>query len=304
MMHIDCAIIGGGPAGLSAALVLGRSRRHVLLFDDNRPRNAVTRESHGFITRDGVKPSEFRAIAHQDIARYPSVTVKSQRVTEVRHSGRGSFHVRTGDGIVYHSRTIILAAGLKESLPAVPQIQDYYGKSLFSCPYCDGWELRDKPLVVIGESGSHAVSLAKFVYNWSKDLVVCTNGRQVLTQEQLAMFARKGIRVQSQRIRALKGSGGQLQSVQFEDGSEIKRAGGFVSPKWRHAIDFGEKLGCAMNEHGGLVKDEYGRTTVRGVYAAGDGALITPAQLIIAAGDGSRAALGVNGDIVNEDFDR
>lgn len=301
-MKIDCAIIGGGPAGLSAALVLGRARRHVIVFDDNKPRNAVTYESHGFITRDGVKPSEFRRMAHEELARYPSVTVKPDRVTEVKHS-RAGFAVKTGSGVSFEARTVLLAAGLKDTLPAVPRIYDFYGKSLFSCPYCDGWELRDKPLVVIAES-EHAAGLAKFVHHWSKDLLVCTNGNRVLTQEQHRQFAAKGIRVQEQPIAALTGSDGKLESVRFADGAEIGRTGGFVSAKWRHAVNFGEALGCAMNEHGGLLKDEFGRTSVRGVYAAGDGALIMPAQLIVAAGDGSRAAFGINGDMINDDFDR
>lgn len=299
-MRLDCAIIGGGPAGLNAALVLGRSRRDVIVFDNNRPRNAVTRESHGFITRDGIEPRELRRLAHLDIASYPSVTIKPDKVTEVRHSEAG-FQVTTSNGVTYEARTVILAAGLKESLPRIPGIQNFYGKSLFSCPYCDGWELRDQPLMVISE-GSNLFQLTKIVYNWSKDVLACTNGADSLNAQQIGMLGQRGIQVAHQRIKALEGENGRLNRVVFENGSEIKRVGGFVTPSWDQAASFGESLGCAMTQAGGFITDDYGRTSVRGVYAAGDSSIIVPAQLVVAAGEGSKAAIGANTDMTNQDF--
>jgi thioredoxin reductase len=299
-MWMDCVIIGGGPAGLNAALVLGRSRRHVILFDHNKPRNAVTHMSHGFITRDGIEPRQFRSLAHQDISKYPSVTIKPDKVTAVMPVQTG-FQVQTSNGVLFHARMVILATGLKEILPEVPGIHDFYGKSLFSCPYCDGWELRDKPLVVISES-ANAFHTAKIVYNWSRDVLVCTNGSNNLSTEQLGQLGRKGIQVNSDRIKALVGNNGFLSSVVFENNAEVKRAGGFVSPRWDQAASFGEALGCEMTPQGGFVTDDFGRTSIRGVYAAGDSSIIAPAQLVIAAGDGSKAAIGVNTDLTNADF--
>jgi len=151
-MLFDCAIIGGGPAGLNAALIFGRARRNVILLDNNNPRNAVTQESHGFITRDGIKPKEFREIAHKDIGRYPSVIYAKREVTSViknDNNNEPSFELVTSEKERYQSKTIIIATGLKDVLPSIENISDYYGRSLFHCPYCDGWELRDKPLVVI-----------------------------------------------------------------------------------------------------------------------------------------------------------
>ncbi|OMF37314.1 pyridine nucleotide-disulfide oxidoreductase [Paenibacillus sp. FSL H8-0548] len=299
-MKLDCAIIGGGPAGLNAALVLGRARRHVIVFDHNRPRNAVAYESHGFLTRDGIAPREFRKLAHEDIAKYPSVTIKPDKVIEVMPNHEG-FWLTTSNNVMYQARTIILAAGLTETLPRIPGIHDFYGRSLFSCPYCDGWELRDQPLVVISE-GSNIFSLAKIVYNWSRDIIVCTNGANLLHPEQLSQLRHKGIEVNYQRIKALIGKEGRLSRVVFENNTETARTGGFVTPSWDQSVSFGERLGCAMTPSGGFVTDDYGRTSVRGVYAAGDTSIVVPAQLIVAAGEGSKAAIGANTDLSHQDF--
>lgn len=300
-MTIDCAIIGGGPAGLNAALVLGRARRSVMVFDENKPRNAVTQESHGFLTRDGVKPDEFRNIAHQEISKYPSVEIRQIRITDVRNQ-EGSFELVANNREVFHARTVFLATGLKDTLPAIDGIHDYYGKSLFSCPYCDGWELKEKPLVVIAEEGQQAFHLAKIVWNWSHDLLICTNGHQILTEAQRETLRKKGIQVVEDRITALVGKHGQLERIVFATQEERSREGGFVASQLLQASPFGEVLGCEMNVMGGIVTDLLGRTTVPGVYAAGDVSVAVPHQLIIAAAAGSRAAAGVNTDLTESEF--
>ncbi|SEM63159.1 NAD(P)/FAD-dependent oxidoreductase [Paenibacillus sp. OV219] len=299
-MLLDCIIIGGGPAGLNAALVLGRARRNVILFDDNKPRNAVTRQTSGFITRDGIAPTEFRQLAHQDLRKYPTVLVSPSKVTAVRHIN-GVYQATSEQGYNFVARSVILATGLRETLPAVRGIHDYYGKSLFSCPYCDGWELRDKPLVLIADHES-AFYLAKKVYNWSKDLVFCTNGLPLLSPHQKDRLRQRGIAVIESKIAALIGAGGMLQQVQFEDGLSIERAGGFVTPQWTHASQIIDMLACRTNEMGIVVKDHYGRTSVPGVYVAGDTSFQPPAQVIVAAAEGCKAAIAVNTDLVEADF--
>ncbi len=300
-MVLDCAIIGGGPAGLNAALVLGRARRNVLLFDDNQPRNAVTQQAHGFLTRDGVKPGELRRIAQQEISKYPSVALRQARISEVsKHEN--VFRLVAEDGETIQAQTIILATGLKEILPEIAGIHDYYGKSLFNCPYCDGWELRDKPLVIIAEDGQVAFHMAKTIRNWSRDLLLCTNGRATFTQEQQERLRKNEIQVVEDAITKLVGKDGQLERVVFASGEEKQRTGGFVMPRWRQGSDFATQLGCTPTTLGGFVTDDFGRTTVTGVYAAGDGATIMPAQLIFAAASGSRAAAGVNTDLIESEF--
>lgn len=300
MGMLDCAIVGGGPAGLNAALVLGRSRRNVVLFDDNRARNGVTREAHGFVTRDGIPPSEFRRIAHEELARYPTVRLKNTRVNDVRKTG-SAIQLTAADGVVYQARKVILATGLKEDLPSVPGIRSFYGTSLFSCPYCDGWERKDEPLVVISES-QHAFDMAKTVYAWSRDLILCTNGYFVVSREERKQLEAKNIRLYEQKIRELVGEDGQLRKVVFEDGTEERRTGGFVVSVWSYPTDFGRALGCEFNEHGGIATGDFGKTSVEGVFAAGDVSNIVPAQLVVAAASGSRAAIGINSELIEEDF--
>lgn len=298
---LECAIIGGGPAGLNAALVLGRAKRNVILFDNNQPRNAVTQESHGFITRDGVTPREFRNFAHQDIRNYPSVKIKEFKIVKVKKESNSIFQLATHEGEVYLSKKVIIAIGLKERLPNVKGIRDYYGKSIFNCPYCDGWELREQPLVLISEN-NHATHMAKVLYQWSKDLVVCTNGKKVISDADVQLFNEKGIRIKQQQIIKLSGQDGKLKKVIFEDGTEIDRVGGFVTPDLEQPNNIAQELGCEFSENGGIIIDSLGRTNVEGIYAAGDTTLAAPTQLVIAASEGNRAAMGVNYDLTMEEF--
>lgn len=301
-MIFDCAIIGGGPAGLSAALVLGRARRRVVLFDDNKPRNAVTQHSHGFLTRDGVRPDEFRILGRQDISAYPSVTMYAARIETV-HKQSATFTFIAEGGEMFEARNILLATGIQETLPAIEGIYDYYGKSLFNCPYCDGWELRDKPLVIIAENEMGASHLPKVLYNWSRDIVLCTNGRQVLNAEQKLFLAKYSIGVVEEKIAALAGHDGQLERVVFENHPAIERAGGIVGIEWRLATTIGQDLGCETNALGGISTDEQGRTTVKGVYAAGDTVTtLMQAQVLLAAASGSKAAFGIHNDLIASDF--
>lgn len=297
----DCAIIGGGPAGLNAALVLGRARRNTILLDNDNPRNAVTQESHGFITRDGIKPKEFREIAHRDIAKYPSVIHEKREITSIIKKDQ-LFELVTSNNELYQSKTIIISTGLKDVLPDIENISDYYGKSLFNCPYCDGWEMRDKPLAVIIEEQIQGFHFIQTVYNWSKDLIVCTNGKSILNSEQKRLIHNKGIKVIENKIKNFEGKNGHMEKINFENGESIIRKGGFVLPQPIQASDFAKKLGCEYNSLGGISVDFYGRTNIQGVYAAGDASVFAPAQLIISAADGLKAAAGVNRDLIQKEF--
>ncbi|MGN8646192.1 NAD(P)/FAD-dependent oxidoreductase [Gracilibacillus sp. HCP3S3_G5_1] len=300
-MLVDCVVIGGGPSGLNAALVLARAKKNVILFDDNKPRNAVTQESHGFITRDGIKPSEFKQLAKQDLKKYANLSIENQRVINLRKDN-GTFMIEIDDRKIYHARKVILATGLKDVLPDIAGIHDFYGTSLFICPFCDGWELKDRRLVVIADS-DRARHLTKMVSNWSKDLVVCTNGRTPFSKEEKEILTKKKIKIMEDEIEALHGENGHLQKVTFANGKEIEREGGFVAGKLEQASSLAETLGCTMNKIGGIETDDFGRTNIDGLYASGDTTFTLP-QLIVAASEGSKVASGVVFDLINEDFEQ
>lgn len=299
-MIYDCAIVGGGPAGLNAALVLGRARRSVALIDNSRPRNGVTHASHGFLTRDGIEPGEFRRIAYEEVLRYPSVRHWPAEATDIRKSEQG-FELVTTDGETIRAGKLILAAGLKEVFPEIPGLRDFYGKSLFNCPFCDGWELRDRPLVVMSNAAD-ALHRAKLFLNWSKDLVFCIDDAGVLDDGQRQQLADRGIRLVDTPVAAFSGRDGQLEKVHFADGTHIERSGGFVAPQLVPHVRFEESLGYRTEANGAIAADPLGRTSVPGIYAAGDAAYVMPSQLIYAAASGSKAAIAVVGDLIEENW--
>ena len=299
-MIMDCAVIGGGPAGLNASLVLGRARKKTVLFDDNKPRNAVTREAHGFITRDGIDPQELKRIAQDELAEYPDIQIEKQRVLNVVKE-QELFRIETVRGDHFQARKVILATGFKEVLPDIGRLNEFYGKSLFSCPFCDGWELRDRPLVVLAEIPG-AFHMAKVASNWTDDLIVCTNGKPVLSLEEKEILEKNSIKVNDKEIRSLMGTNGKLEAIEFGDGERLSRTGGFVASEWIQASAFGASLGCELNERGGVEADRFQRTNVEGVFACGDTVMDGPSQLIIAAAEGSMAGIGVNGELLEEKF--
>lgn len=301
-MILDCAVIGGGPAGLNAALVLGRSRRKTILFDDNKPRNAVTSESHGFITRDGIQPQELKRIAQEELYRYPDVRIEKQRVHRINKANT-LFQVETENGEVYSAKKIILAIGFKEILPDIPRVKEFYGKTLFNCPFCDGWELRDRPLAVIADD-KKAFHMAKMVSNWTNDLIIFTNGKEVLSLEEKELLKSKGIRINEKKISAFIGKEGMLEKIQFEDETSVLREGGFIATEWLQADSFKSSLEYTLNERGGIVTDSMKRTKTEGVFACGDTRIAGPSQLIVAAGEGSMAAMSVIAALTEEKFNQ
>ncbi|MFD2630107.1 NAD(P)/FAD-dependent oxidoreductase [Oceanobacillus kapialis] len=301
ILMYDCIIIGGGPAGLNAALVLGRARRSVAIIDNNKPRNAVTHSSHGFITRDGVKPSEFRSIAAEELSHYPSINQFQAEVVSIEKTDAG-FTIVDSSGQTYEAKKLVLATGVSEVFPEIEDFYSFYGKSLFVCPYCDGWEQRDQPLVIVSES-PHVFHYTKTIYNWSKDLIVCTNGHALLSDEQKEKLESKDIKIIEQPVTSFLGTDGQLKKVRFADGTEINRSGGFVMPqKIIPNLQLVENLGCETEESGILKTDDFGRTSIKGLYASGDASYVNPSQLIFAAADGSKIAAGINMDLIEEEF--
>lgn len=297
------AIIGGGPAGLNAALVLARAKHKVLLFDNQKPRNAVTGHMHGFITREGIAPAKFRRLAHQELNQFPNVKVYRATVSSAARASERHFLLETKRGKQIVADRLLLATGIKEALPAVPGLSQYYGRSLFSCPYCDGYELSNQSLAIITEGGN-AVALAATIGQWSRKLHLFTNGRDSLTAADKEMLRLMGVAIHTSPIHALVGENGKLRAIVTASGQRISCTGGFVSTYWMHASSLAQQLGCRLAEHGGIWQDGHGRTSVAGVYVAGDAMSISPAQAVLAAGDGVRAAITLNQDLVQRRLDR
>lgn len=301
-MIFDCAIIGAGPAGLNAALVLGRARRSVVVFDNATNRNRVTLESHGYLTRDGIKPAVFKQIATEELKQYPSVHLMKETICRVwKHPDHESFQIVTSDEREYTAERIILATGIQEEHPFVPDLEKFYGVTLHSCPYCDGWERRDQALILIAEKEKALLHMAKLIYNWSKDLVVASNGHALSASAQTEL-KRRNIEIVLEPIKKLHGSAGYLQKVEFVSGREIHREGGFIVPRFYRANSFLEQLECELKDNGAVEMDALGRTSQKNVYVAGECGQLGPSALILAAADGFNAAIAVNSDITEDRF--
>lgn len=295
----DVVIIGGGTAGLSAALVLGRARRNVLVLDGGPTRNAAAAAAHGVFTREGTPPLELLQIARDQLRGYPSIEIREGAALSV-DKGIEDFHVTTISGERIQTRKLLLAYGLTDSLPGIAGLDKFWGESVLHCPYCHGWEVRDEPLAYIA-NGTVATEFGALLLGWSRDLVLCTNGPADLTAEQREQLSRNGIEVREQRIISVEGEGRKIRAIQFEDGEELLRSALFVRPAVSPRMDFSVVLGCEHTEAGFVKADELGRTSVPGVFAAGD--LVTAFQQVIrAAATGATAAAGINHSLAAEDF--
>jgi thioredoxin reductase len=288
----DVLVIGGGPAGLSAALNLGRSLMRVLVVDADRPRNAATLNSHGFLTRDGVPPHELRRIARDELADYPNIEVRTRvRVLELRQedSGFTASIGRKDPTETVSARYVLLATGLRETLPEVPNLRGFYGITLFSCAACDAWEMRGRRLALIGETRDIA-DRARLISRWTENLTVFTLGADSVTAAEEAELAASGVAVLRHPISELVGDRGRIEAIRLTDGTIVAVEGGFVRPEWETDVSFLRGFAPALDADGHLVTDRSGRTDVQGLYAAGDAAIPGPQQLIVAAGAGARVA--------------
>ena len=296
----DVVIVGAGPAGLSAALTLGRCRRTVLLCDTGTPRSWASKEMHGFLSRDGIEPHEFRRIAHKELRRYRNVVLHCGEVISANRVSGGEFRVTVRKRRPVHCRKLLIATGVFDQLPPIPRVEQYFGKSVFQCPYCDGWESRGKPVAVYGRQ-KRGFEMARAMTAWSNDVALCTHGPSRLSQRQKHHLARNGIRLHEDRIDRLEGRNGMLKAIVFRGGTRLPRAALFFDTRACAQSKLAESLGCQFSRHGGVKCGQYEATSVPGVFVAGN--IIKDVQLaIVAAAEGARAAFGINKTLTREDF--
>ena len=295
--RFDVVLVGGGAAGLSAALVLGRARRRVAVVDAGEPRNAPAAHMHGFLSRDGMPPAQLRAAGRAEVRSY-GVELIDGRVAGIEPG----FVVRLADGETLHARRILLATGARDALPDVRGVRERWGRDLLHCPYCHGWGVRDKPLGVLGPAPG-SVAHALLVRQLSDDVVFFPHTADPDPTELRQLRAR-GIAVERGAVASLVVEDDRLTGVKMADGRLTPRAAVFVRPMSQPQPDgLLAELGCAVDESGFVIADAVGRTSVAGVWAAGN--VVDPRlQVISSAGAGSATAIAINADLVADDVEQ
>ncbi len=294
-MH-DVIIVGGGPAGLSAALLLGRARRRTVVCDAGMPRNRTSHALHGFLSRDGIPPAELLRTGRDEIRRY-EIEWRSERVTSVwRRSDAFEVQVETGDRL--QARKLLIATGVADRLPAIEGFEACYGRSVHHCPYCDGWEWRDAPLAVLG-SGKAGAALALALLTWSADVHLFTNGPSRLPTPVRQKLGAQGIAVHHGPVAALHHEDGRLNAVRLQHGDAVPRSALFFTTGQYQRESFASQLGCEFTRKGTVRTDRYGQTCVPGVFVVGD-ASVDVQFVVVAAAEGAKAAVLINKQFQSE----
>jgi thioredoxin reductase len=286
----DVVVVGGGPAGLSAALVLGRCRRRVLVCDTGTPRNAASTALHGYLTRDGIPPLELLRLGRQELERY-GIEFRHVEVTDIAKAGE-LFEVALVSAARVHSRSVLLATGVRDHLPSVPGIDECYGITVHHCPYCDGWEHREKALAVIGR-GPGAAGLSLSLKVWSDSVVLCTNGAAKLTRNQRDQLTAQQVTIRQERIARVDHTDGNVRQLVLARGDAVPCDAVFFSGTQTQQTDFAKRLGCEFNRKGAVKTDPLGETCVPGIYVVGDASRDVQFA-IVAAAEGAKAGVAIN----------
>jgi thioredoxin reductase len=287
---LDVIVIGGGPAGLSAALVLGRCRRSVLICDAGHPRNAAARGLHGYLTRDGIAPKELLRLGREELKQY-SVELREVSVSEVLCVGE-TFEATLETGERIAARKVLVATGVRDHLPEIDGLGDCFGISVHHCPYCDGWEVRDREIAVIGQGASGA-GLSLSLKTWTDRVVLCSNGRPRLSATHRQQLDAHGIPVVTRSIARVEHTDGHVNRLIMKTGDPVSCDAVFFSGGQSPQCDLPQRLGCDLTRKGIVKTDHLGQTRVPGVYVVGDASRDVQ-FVIVAAAEGAKAGVAIN----------
>lgn len=298
-MLYDIVIVGGGPSGLSGALALGRARKRVFLCDSGPRRNAAAEHIHNFVTQDGTTPEDFRRIGRQQLARYPNVRAEDARVESIAGT-RGAFRVALTSEVV-EARRVLLCTGMIDEMLPIDGFRELWGRAIFQCPYCHGWEAQDRRwgVLALAATASHLLPFALQARGWTRDLVVFTNGAFVVPEDTSDKLRAAGIRLETAPVARLVARENRLESVELSNGAVVPCDVLFAHPPQRQ-VELVRSLGVALDDDGLVRVDPMKReTSVPGIYASGD--LTTRMQAAItAAASGAQTAAMLNVDLAME----
>ena len=299
MIVFDVIIIGGGPAGLNAAVVLGRCRRRVLLFDHGKQRNRFSDGMRNYLTRDNISPINFLKISRNEIKKY-GVIFKSAEIVHAEKLQTGYFFVKDKNGIGYYSTKLLIATGLQDNVPPLQGFSSFYGKSIFHCPYCDGWEVKDKNLGVYARN-KNGFELAISLQTWSKKITLYLDGKDYLKPLEKEKLKEKNIDIVRDKIMKLEGEKGKLQNIVFRDNKKRKCNALFFVNGYDQQCSIAESLGCRMTKKKAIITNRLQQANISGLYVAGDVSRDMH-FVVVAAAEGAKAGVSINKELQKEEF--
>jgi thioredoxin reductase len=297
----DCIIVGGGPAGLNAAIVLGRCRRKVLIFDTQQYRNKYSHGIHNYLTRDDILPHDFLQLCHKELEKY-SVQKIHKKIINAKKNGEDVFVVKDENGTVYYSKKLLIATGLIDTLPDIEGFKECFGKSVFHCPYCDGWEVRDKKIGVYAKN-KEGWELALALKGWSNEITLYTDGKNKVKSFQKEYLDANEIAVITTAISRLFGENGQIQKIIFKNGEERNCDALFFVNGYSQQCNIAEAFGCQVSKKGVIVTNRLQQTNIKGLYVAGDAS--KDMQFVVVAGaEGAKAGVTINKELQKEIYEK